>query len=105
VWEGVREVGTSQERVYKGSDSELEDEYRRRGVEHCRKSENGLALKRQEPGGSEGFRNGTSWVLMPIILAIWEAVIGRIEVPGHPGQKARPPISKITRAKRARGAS
>jgi hypothetical protein len=37
---------------------------------------------------------------VPVILATWEAEIGRMEVQAHPGQIVHEtPISKITRAK------
>jgi hypothetical protein len=43
------------------------------------------------------------WWLTPIILDTLEAEIRRIEFPGQPGQKAKTPIYKITRAARVVG--
>jgi hypothetical protein len=49
--------------------------------------------------------NAKCFLLLPIILATWEAEIGRIKVQGQLGEIVyeTPPISKITRAKWAGG--
>jgi hypothetical protein len=56
--------------------------------------DHGLSLAQAKSLQESILTNGWAWWHMPVIPAIWEALIKRVEIQANPGHKARPYLKK-----------